>query len=732
VLHSYASDQDREKFMFKHSIKQTVVSLGSALFTVGTLSMPAHADLTDEILAGIADGSRFIRPEVQSLKTIDVPEPSNLDEFIRDREAAIILGKSLFWDMQVGSDATQACASCHFSSGADPRTKNQRSPGLLVTNQDGSPNPDNTFASDTGANSTLSRGDFPFHKLADPIFFNSEVLSDTNDVISSQGVAFTEFVDAEADNAVETVDAAADPDGFQVGGVNTRRVEPRNTPTVINAVFNHRNFWDGRANNIFNGVSPFGDADPTAFVFKVTKKKVFHDGEFKKEKVLEPVRVSIDNSSLASQAVGPPLSSFEMSANGRYWYEIGDKFIVNDEERGHHALRPLGQQLVDPTDSVLGDLARKHGRPGLSVDSYRKLIKKAFRKEWWESDNFVQLNADGSSTIVDSNVAEHDPDNTYSQMEANFSLFFGLAVQMYEATLVSDDSPVDRFLDGDENALSQAELVGFHLADDEGRCLNCHGQGEFTFAAVSRVNERGITRIRRGDLIDEGFNNIGVRPTLEDLGVGSEGPFGSFSVGRQKHLGAVDATDAELAADLGADGAFKIPTLRNVAETAPYFHNGGETTLEDVIDFYFRGGNFRTFDRANRHPIIGFSADRTEESPITGLGVLRGYNCTSGPCLSQVDSEGNPLIPGTPAEEIGLDDVDKANLVAFLKALTDERVVYRQAPFDGPQLFVPFGHPGDSASVTEGHNGTATDGLVEIPAVGRDGGAPVATFFENL
>ena len=53
--------------------------------------------------------------------------------------------------------------------------------------------------------------------------------------------------------------------------INTRKVEPRNTPTNINAVFNFRNFWDGRANNTFNGVNPFGRrailADPTARVF---------------------------------------------------------------------------------------------------------------------------------------------------------------------------------------------------------------------------------------------------------------------------------------------------------------------------------------------------------------------------------------------------------------------------------------------------------------------------------
>ena len=59
-----------------------------------------------------------------------------------------------------------------------------------------------------------------------------------------------------------------DPIGFHVNGTNVRRVEPRNTPTTINAAFNHRNFWDGRANNIFNGVDPNGQRNTAARVLE--------------------------------------------------------------------------------------------------------------------------------------------------------------------------------------------------------------------------------------------------------------------------------------------------------------------------------------------------------------------------------------------------------------------------------------------------------------------------------
>ncbi|MEM5787047.1 MAG: cytochrome c peroxidase, partial [Syntrophobacteraceae bacterium] len=58
-------------------------------------------------------------------KNFKVPLPSNLSDFVKNRKAALVLGKALFWDMQVGSDGIQACASCHFQAGADIRSKNQ-------------------------------------------------------------------------------------------------------------------------------------------------------------------------------------------------------------------------------------------------------------------------------------------------------------------------------------------------------------------------------------------------------------------------------------------------------------------------------------------------------------------------------------------------------------------------------------------------------------------------------
>ena len=118
--------------------------------------------------------------------------------------------------------------------------------------------------------------------------------------MSSQGVFKTHFVDVVPGNAVDRCIQEPDPI-WNVGGTKVRRVEPRNTPTMINAIFNFRNFWDGRAAFFFNGVNPVGPRDPLARVFQVQP-----------DTSVLPVAVLIDNASLASQATGPPGSPFEM------------------------------------------------------------------------------------------------------------------------------------------------------------------------------------------------------------------------------------------------------------------------------------------------------------------------------------------------------------------------------------------------------------------------------------
>ena len=120
-------------------------------------------------------------------------------------------------------------------------------------------------------------------------------------------------------------------------------------------------------------------------------------------------------------------------------------------------------------------------------------------------------------------------------------------------------------------------------------------------------------------------------------------------------------------------GTFKVPGLRNVELSGPYFHNGGKSTLGQVVDFYDRGGDFS--------------------------------NATKAPAIVPLQLDGDKI----------------KSLTAFLLALTDDRVRMQQAPFDHPQLFVPNG---DSAA--------GIDNTVEVPAVGASGAPTPLQRFLNL
>jgi cytochrome c peroxidase len=125
-----------------------------------------------------------------------------------------------------------------------------------------------------------------------------------------------------------------------------------------------------------------------------------------------------------------------------------------------------------------------------------------------------------------------------------------LALAEYEARdLVPGDAPIDRFARG-AGALSTDARAGLDVFAGKGRCARCHVPPVFG----------------------------GTRPP-------------DFTAPVFATLGVPSAPDARTVdADRGQGGAFKVPTLRNVGRTAPYFHHGRYATLEQVVDFYDRGG----------------------------------------------------------------------------------------------------------------------------------------------
>jgi cytochrome c peroxidase len=595
-----------------------------------------------------------------SLKTVAVPGPtaSELNDLIKNPAAAIALGKAFFWEMQFGSDGFTACATCHFNAGADSRTMNQTDPGLRRVDGSGNPSADSTiFHPGFGPNHQYTLSDFPLHKLADITRSNSTVLSDNNNIVGSQGVYLNNFNDVvlglgpeNETSVVDPVFTITDPAGAQM---NVRQSTPRNAPSVINAVFNYRNFWDGRAQNTFNGVDPFGAGDPNATILQTdpTSLSIVHN-----------VKLRLSNSALASQAVGPPGSNVEMSATGRPFVKMGKKML---------ALTPLVLQEVSPSDSVLGSLSASPFT-GLNTD-YITMIQAAFQPKWWNSTVVV----DKDSNFL--HVGRPLNTDEYTEMEYNFSMFWGVAIQMYESTLVSDNSRFDQFMEGNQGALSQQEQTGLDRFQGKGGCTNCHNGAEITDATISSIAARGVVeRLPGGTWHDVGFHNIGVRPVDDDLGIAAADPSGlaSLSAAQLASLGQLSGTAVPAGAVVSVRGAVKTPGLRNVELTGPYFLNGGQATLAQLVDFYSRGGDFPTVDVDPNLHTAGFSAD------------------------------------------------DKAAVVAFLKSLTDERVRSQSAPFDHPSLTVPNG----MVMV----DGFLTEQTITVPATGAAGGAPLQKFCEAL
>jgi cytochrome c peroxidase len=156
------------------------------------------------------------------------------------------------------------------------------------------------------------------------------------------------------------------------------------------------------------------------------------------------------------------------------------------------------------------------------------------------------------------------------------------AIASYERTQVLFDSPFDRFIAGDKNAIDDSAKRGWELFNAKGRCNKCH--------ALSEEN-RDVTTFTDND-----FHNIGIgiirhnvvalaRQAQELINSGNTDAIDRAAVGTDfSALGRFLITKKE--ADIAA---FKTPDMRNVLVTGPYFHDGSQETLWDVIDHYNKG-----------------------------------------------------------------------------------------------------------------------------------------------
>jgi cytochrome c peroxidase len=156
----------------------------------------------------------------------------------------------------------------------------------------------------------------------------------------------------------------------------------------------------------------------------------------------------------------------------------------------------------------------------------------------------------------------------------------GRALASYERTLVSGDSPFDRFMAGDEKALNESERRGWSLFNGKGRCMSCHGfNATQSFFTDNRFHNIGIAA-HKADFVDLATKarrmvETGNLKQIDELAIQTDlSELGRFLVTK----------------NYSDTGAFKTSPLRNIALTAPYMHDGSLPTLWDVMDHYNKGG----------------------------------------------------------------------------------------------------------------------------------------------
>jgi cytochrome c peroxidase len=166
------------------------------------------------------------------------------------------------------------------------------------------------------------------------------------------------------------------------------------------------------------------------------------------------------------------------------------------------------------------------------------------------------------------------------------------ALASYVRSLVSFNSSFDKYAyAGDDYALTPQQIRGLNLFFSERtECFHCHGGVNFTQS--SKHSSQSFA--------DQPFHNTGMYNT-DGMGSYPKSDMGLYSVTHNK-------------ADMGK---FRAPTLRNIALTAPYMHDGSIETLEDVVAFYARGGNKRDKINPYRSPFIkGFRLTESEQAAL--------------------------------------------------------------------------------------------------------------------
>ena len=321
-----------------------------------------------------------------------------------------------------------------------------------------------------------------------------------------------------------------------------------------------------------------------------------------------------------------PMSSAKAELGRRLFY---DKILSENRTQACASCHQQQRAFTDGHEHALGSTGQPHSRNSMSLTN----VAYASRLTWASSlldrledqallpmfgDAPIELGLPDEATIV--TRLQQDPRYTklFAQAFPHDRQPISVknltrAIAAFERTLISGDSPYDRYTRGDTGALSDSAKRGMTLFFSERlECFHCHGG--FNFA--DSVDHAKLPEPERA------FHNTGL------YNVDGKGAYPASDRGLYK----LTAKPADM-------GRFKAPTLRNVAVTAPYMHDGSIATLDEVIDHYAAGG---------RSIHSGPNAGDGSNSPLKDKFLV-------GFILSQSE---------------------RADLIAFLESLTDETFLH--------------------------------------------------------
>lgn len=296
-------------------------------------------------------------------------------------------------------------------------------------------------------------------------------------------------------------------------------------------------------------------------------------------KVTAPLGLDLDSASYSVPKENPPTEA-KLKLGRRLFF---DKVLSVDNTLSCASCHVPEKGFADPNQFSLGVRGQKGGRQAPA------LINRAFsRKQFWDG-RAASLEEQALGPITNPIEMAHPNGKSVAgrlEKDASYVAAFkeafpleggaindvtiGRALASFERTIMSGNSPYDRFTQlKNQTAMSESAQRGYHLFLGKANCASCHVGFNFT---------------------DESYHNLG-------LGVNAKKPdLGRYTVSKLD----------------GHQGAFKTPTLREVANTAPYMNDGSLKTLEEVVEFYDKGCRENKWLSAKIKP-LGLTAQEKQD-----------------------------------------------------------------------------------------------------------------------